>query len=434
VRERATSRLEPPLRAMFAVEREVMPANWPQPPPDWRTPRPSHRAMPMIHDPAVAQAAQQREVVFMTDTQFIGARRFGLYGAALFIAWTVFGLLSSAHFFLGYDEKEGLASFLSLADNVIVFYWGWALLTPVVLVAAGRISRTGMHRWQSWALLAATGIAVMLLHGLVHTTVVQVTGIDRSHVGGYSLIHYVQRHVGGDLATFAVLVGGYLLYDANRRARARDLEASKLSARLARADLELLQWNMHPHFLFNALNTVSTLVLKEENEAANRAITLISRYLRTGLAQRADTMVSVGEDVGRVMRYVEIEALRFGDALKLEVEAEGGAMDSLIPGSILQPIVENAIAHGSARDPGAAPIRIRVANRDGRLHLSVVNPGRGGAEIEDAAADSARFGLVYVRERLKQFYGDNARFDLTSDGNQTVASLDLPLGPPASLT
>ena len=388
----------------------------------------------MIRDPAVAQAAEPREVVSMTDTQFIGARRFALYGAALLIGWTVFGLLSSAHFFLGYDEKEGVAAFLSLADNVIVFYWGWALLTPVVLVAAGRISEKGMHRWQSWALLAVTGIAVMLLHGLVHTTVVQVTGIDRSHVGGYSLMHYVQRHGGGDLATFAVLVGGYLLYGANRRARARDLEASMLTARLARADLELLQWHMHPHFLFNALNTVSTLVLKGENDAANHAITLISRYLRSGLAQRADTLVSVGEDVGRVMRYVEIEALRFGDALKLEVEAEENALDSRIPGSILQPIVENAIAHGSAREVGAAPIRIRVAKRDGRLHLSVVNPGRGGAEIEDPSADSARFGLVYVRERLKQFYGGDARFDLAGDGNQTVASLDLPLSPPTSLS
>src|SRR5688572_30129023 len=157
----------------------------------------------MIHEVAVARAAEQREVVPMTDSQFIGTRRFALYGAALFAAWTVFGLLSSAHFFLGYDEKEGLASFLSLADNVIVFYWGWALLTPVVLIAAQRISEKGMERWQTWSLLAVTGIGVMLLHGLVHTIVVQVTGIDRSHVDGYSVLHYVQRHGGGDLATFA---------------------------------------------------------------------------------------------------------------------------------------------------------------------------------------------------------------------------------------
>ncbi len=354
----------------------------------------------------------------------------------LFAVWTVFGILSSAHFFFGYDKNSGLSGFLYLADNVIVFYWGWALLTPVVLAVARRLSESGMRRVYDWILLVAAAFGIMVLHGLIHTTVVDVVGIDR-HPEGYRLVDYLQRHGGGDLATFAVLVGGYLLYDANRKARARELAASKLSAQLARADLELLRWNLHPHFLFNALNTVSTLVMKGDNDKAGVAIEKISRFLRTGLAQRADSLVTVAQDVGVVKRYVEIEGLRFGDALQIDVMLEDGASDAAIPGALLQPLVENAITHGTARQAGSRPIRIHGRTKDDRLLLSVTNDGTAGAipptdETIHEAVDSARFGLRYVRERLKQFYGDDARFTLDSAGGETVALIDVPLIPPAS--
>ena len=363
----------------------------------------------------------------MADTKH-NAGRYLIAGLILFTGWTVFGVLSSAHFFFGYDKETDLAGFLQLADNVIVFYWGWAVLTPVVILVAHRISRFGMQRARDWALVVLAGVGVMVLHGIVHTTVVQVAGIDR-HPGGYTLLQYVQRHGGGDLATFAVLVGGYLLFEANRRARAREVAASRLTAQLARADLELLRWNLHPHFLFNALNTVSTLVLKGDNDRAGRAIELISRYLRSGLAQRADTLVTVAQDIGEVVRYVEIEALRFGDSLRLEVELEQGAGDASIPGALLQPLVENAIAHGSARESRTAPIRIRGSTRADRLLLTVTNPrnANGPPESSDSTADSARFGLRYVRERLRHFYGERATFTLASSGDETVATIDVPL-------
>ena len=357
-------------------------------------------------------------------------------GVLLFVGWTIFGFLSSAHFFFGYDKERGFSDFLYLADNVIVFYWGWALLTPLVMGVAARLSRSGMRRMQDWLLTALAGAGVMVLHGLIHTTVVQVVGIDR-HPGGYKLIDYLARHGGGDVATFAVLVGGYLLYDANRRARAREVAASELSARLARADLELLRWNLHPHFLFNALNTVSTLVLKGDNESAGMAIEKISRFLRSGLAQRADSLVTVAQDIEVVRRYVEIEALRFGGSLALDVQLDDGAGDAAIPGSLLQPLVENAITHGTVRETGSRPVRIHACTAGNRLLLSVTNEGAVNGmmapdETIHESVDSARFGLRYVRERLRQFYGDDARFTLESAGGETVALIDVPLHPSKS--
>jgi LytS/YehU family sensor histidine kinase len=280
-------------------------------------------------------------------------------------------------------------------------------------------------------ILAAAGIGVMLLHGVVHTALVRVFGLAHKEPAGISeLTGYAMRHGGGDLATFGVLVGAYLLFEANRRARARELAAAELATRLASADLELLRWHLHPHFLFNALNTVSTLVLKGETEAASSAITMISRYLRAGIAQRADSLVPLGDDIEMVRRYVDIETLRFGDSLRVEIHADEAALDTPIPGSLLQPVVENAITHGSVREPGSDPIRITATTGNARLKLTVSNPSSGERRADTAgdpeAPDSGRFGLRYVRERLRQFYGDRATFDLSRSGSVMVASFDLP--------
>ena len=387
----------------------------------------------MIGGSRVAAGTAHRDLIRMEWMEKPTPGRVALMLVVLFGAWTLFGLLSSAHFFFGYERASDFSGFLRMADNVIVFYWGWALLTPLVIFVAHRVAPEGMRRWRDWPIMLAAGVAVMLVHGLIHTTLVTASGLDL-HAGGYSLIQYIQRHGGGDLATYAVLVGGYLLFQANRRARARELAAAEIAGRLARADLELLRWNLHPHFLFNALNTVSTLVLKGDAEAANRAIALISRYLRAGLAQRADALTPLGEDISMVMRYMEIEALRFGDSLKVEVNADDDAMTALMPGSILQPLVENAVRHGGVREPGAGPIRIDAQIRGSRLVVAVHNTAttlekRGMTEVRstNGDADSARFGLRYVRERLKQFYGDEADFDLSTSDTGTVARIEVPL-------
>jgi LytS/YehU family sensor histidine kinase len=298
-----------------------------------------------------------------------------------------------------------------------------------VVLLARRLAGDGIRNWRNWMVVLAGSVAVMAVHGLIHTWATWLLGIDSgSGTGPHSLIDYAQRHGGGDLATFSVLVGGYLLFDANRRATARELAASELSARLAKADLELLRWNLHPHFLFNALNTVSTLVMKGANDDAGRTISLISRYLRSGMAQRADSMVTLSEDVALVKRYLEIESLRFGDSLRIEVDADADALEATLPGSILQPLVENAIAHGTVREAGSRPIRIDARIIDDRLLVSVSNPSNGDAPGHRATdADSARFGLRYVRERLRQFYGDDARFDLLMNAFETTATLDVPV-------
>jgi signal transduction histidine kinase len=338
--------------------------------------------------------------------------------------WTAFGLLSSAHFFFRKSTVEGDASFTDLASHILVFYWGWALLTPAVLYVARRAIRSGPSAShassRAWPIVALAAPVAVVAHGIWYLAVIRLVGVEPlARVSVPALRDYAMRHGGGDVATFAVLVGVQLLLEVNRRARERAVATSALEARLARADLELLRWQLHPHFLFNALNTVSTLVIKGETQPAERAISLISRYLRDALTQRADATTTLAEEMEVVRRYVAIETLRFGETLCVESRMDDVALGARVPGLIVQPLVENAIRHGLAR--GGA-ITVAATVRDSRLRLTVSDPGAGGTR--DAATDG--FGLRYVRERLQQFHGAGATLDLAIGAGGSVATLDLP--------
>jgi two-component system, LytTR family, sensor kinase len=356
----------------------------------------------------------------------------------LFGLWTVFGLLSSVHFFFqgGADARFG-----ETASHVVVFYWGWAILTPAVILLTRRVTSARYSVWRRAGVLALVGVVVVAVHSVLHPLLIRILGVDsQAQIDLAGLRSFGVRHGGGDLATFAVLVGAHMLFDASRRERGRAFASVVVQQQLARAELEVLRWQLHPHFLFNALNTVSTLVLKGDRDSADRAIGLIALYLRHALAQRADSMVPLREELATVNRYVDVERLRFGDTLTIQESVEASALDAYVPGLILQPLVENAIRHGIGRTVGQGPIRITAAIDSGRLCIGVTNPRVNGAPntgLDEAwghnavhsdadGQGSTQFGLRYVRERLHQFYGATASFDLVLGSSESTATLNLP--------
>ena len=343
---------------------------------------------------------------------------------ALFGAWTAFALLSSTHFFLGKAASDASASFADVAAHVVVFYWTWALVTPAVVGLARRAgAETGVRRW---LLVAAGGVIVPPAHGVLYLAAVRLLGIEpaiRATVA--QLGDHLLRHGGGDLATYGLLLGAVALYDSRRLAHERALAASALEARLARADLEILRWQLQPHFLFNALNTVSTLVIRRDAEAAERAVGLISRYLRGALARRADAMVTLAEELAIVDGYVQIEALRADRALRIVRHVADEALGQPVPGLLLQPLVENAIHHGTDAREGAA-VAISAAIEGERLVIRVIDPGTGRPPPPGDASSANGFGLRYVRERLRYFYGEAASLELALTPSDTVATVAVP--------
>jgi two-component system LytT family sensor kinase len=356
--------------------------------------------------------------------------RQSLLAAIVLYGWTVFGILSSAHFFLGEEAASGSALLADIAGHVLLFYWAWAAVTPLVWLVLRRAVNQGTSTHHRWAIIVLATPALIALHGVLYLAAVHLAGLaDETQAATSELANYVMRHAGGDLATVAVLVGVYLLFDARQRAQERKLESAALEARVAAADLELLRSQLQPHFLFNALNTVSTLVLRGDNESADVAIGRISRYLRSALEQRADVLVSVREELADVAQYFAIERLRFGDALCHDVRVDEDARNARIPALVVQPLVENAIRHGASPAGGATRIGILASIEDGRLRLRVRDPGSPRAAEQRGDTRDEGFGLRYVRGRVRHFYGVDASVTLEHSPTGTIATIDVPLAP-----
>jgi two-component system, LytTR family, sensor kinase len=355
--------------------------------------------------------------------------RRSLVAAIVLYGWTVFGILSSAHFFLGEEAGSGSASLADIAGHVLLFYWAWAAVTPLVFLVLRRAVNHDTSARHRWAIIALATPVIIAVHGALYLMAVHLAGVEeKTQTVAAELGAYVMRHAGGDLATVAVLAAVYLLFDARQRAHEREVASAALEARAAAADLELLRSQLQPHFLFNALNTVSTLVLRGDNSAADDAIGRISRYLRSALEQRADALVTVKEEIADVTQYFAIERLRFGDALCLDVRVEDGAREVRMPALIVQPLVENAIRHGLSPG-GATRIGVAAAVRDGRLRLRVCDPGRAGEADQGSVVCKEGFGLRYVRERVRHFYGSDGSVTLERSASGTVATVDIPLMP-----
>jgi signal transduction histidine kinase len=212
-----------------------------------------------------------------------------------------------------------------------------------------------------------------------------------------------------------------------RRAEERGRQAAELEARLADARLAALRMQLHPHFLFNTLNAISTLVHKDAR-AADEMIANLSELLRATLDTTAQE-IPLRQELDFLARYLEIQQARFGDRLRVEQEIDAAALDGLVPTLILQPIVENAIRHGIEPHARAGTISI-LARLEGRtLRLIVRDTGGGPA----AHQQTSGIGLANTQSRLQALHGSRARltFNTEADGRFAV-QLELPYRPAAA--
>lgn len=194
-----------------------------------------------------------------------------------------------------------------------------------------------------------------------------------------------------------------------RRFRERERRAILLESHLSQARLHALQAQLQPHFLFNALNAVATL-LRRDARAAQEALTSFSELLRLALSQSDRQEVLLSEDLRFVERYVEIQQTRLGDRFRFEQQVEPAALGCLVPALLLQPLVENALRHGIEPSSRPGTLRIEVTRQDARLRLSVEDDGVGLAEAKDQPATG--IGLANLRARLEALYGSQQKVEM----------------------
>jgi LytS/YehU family sensor histidine kinase len=228
-----------------------------------------------------------------------------------------------------------------------------------------------------------------------------------------------------NVLTYCAILCISLALDYYRRYRERELRAYQLEARLAQAQLQVLKMQLHPHFLFNTLHAISTLMHRDV-EAADRMIARLSDLLRISLETVGVQEVPLKQELELLEKYLEIEQTRFQERLGVKLEIEPETLDARVPNLILQPLVENAIRHGII--PRATPglIEIHARRDNGTLQLEVRDNGRGLPAAEEGTMKEG-LGLSNTRARLKQLYGAEHRFSLCNNpAGGLVVSLTIP--------
>jgi ligand-binding sensor domain-containing protein len=210
-----------------------------------------------------------------------------------------------------------------------------------------------------------------------------------------------------------------------RRRREREVVAARLESQLAQAQLQVLEMQVQPHFLFNTLNSISVLI-RTDPEKAVRMIGRLSEFVRLGLDRSGKQEIPLHEELKLVERYLEIESVRFADRLTVRQSADEGTLDALVPSMILQPLVENAVRHGISRRRGPVMISVEAARQNGELRMSVRDTGAGLPEGWNEH-EARGIGLSNTRSRLEQLYGSRFRFRLDRDPEGgTVAEVAIP--------
>jgi two-component system, LytTR family, sensor kinase len=340
--------------------------------------------------------------------------------------WLIYALLTIANhaFDPGPPDRrpDGTLTtwvFIELAEAAL-----WALLTPLIVSLAGRARSEHMSRGLHFLLLALVGVLIALgvsvvgheLRDLLMQRPPRADGSDRGRGPPlwYGFLNALVIYLG-------VLAAG-LARAYSLRLGARREQATQLQAQLAEARLEALRSQLDPHFLFNTLNAVSSLV-ERDPRGVRRMITRLSELLRFSMEDAREPEITLRRELDLLDRYLDIMQVRFPGLNVLRL-LDDHALDVMVPSMILQPLVENAIRHGVEKMTEPGRIEIEALLEGETLVMRVTDNGPGIAESSPGPSDGV--GLRNTRARLEQLYGADGRFSLARVNELTVAEVRLP--------
>jgi two-component system, LytTR family, sensor kinase len=296
--------------------------------------------------------------------------------------------------------------------------WYVSLLSAPLFVVLGRHFPFERGRWP----ISLAGFTVVIVALAAGTAFAQhrLTYAGAPLVpplGGYLLAAGLTS-----LLPFVAMAAVAQALEARTRARDRELESALVKAELVEARLAALTARLQPHFLFNTLQGISTLI-PHDPTAADRMLTQLSDLLREVLRHGERRYVTLEEELAVLRPYLDISKARFGPRLQLHVEIEEGARSALVPFFLLQPLVENALEHGAGDRSGPATVRIAATRYGDRLRMSVTDDGPG----LDPHGLQPGLGLSNTRARLAQLYGDAGVVELHGpDGGGLEVRIEIP--------
>lgn len=309
-----------------------------------------------------------------------------------------------------------------LLTQLIHWYvWGGLLLVIVPLLR--KISYERIGRFPAVALIFLMGIPGALLHGVVEYSAIYLVWIPLNFQMISSFGSFMSDHFITDYFTFWGIAGIGLSFDYFGKYRDREVVAARLSSQLANAQLATLRMQLRPHFLFNTLNGIATLMRRDVDQAEQMLVWL-GELLRATLDLGEQNEIHLGKELEILHKYLQIEQVRFPERLQFQVDVPVDLQNAVVPALILQPLVENSIIHGVAPLSRPVMIQISASRKDNQLCLVVHDNGLGAQNMV-----AERIGLSNTRQRLRQLYGLRADCQiLSSDGFTVILNIPFRIG------
>jgi sensor histidine kinase YesM len=319
---------------------------------------------------------------------------------------------------------------------------GWAGYF-VLRILSGVANAMGWTYVVHTALLTATGYSITLLMGAIFRRLIRMKLIITwtvsvalvliaagifSSIETWSHATFLEpgarpgglRFLGSILLTSAILVAWTALYYSINYYLILEEQTDRLlrlEHQASSAQLAMLRYQLNPHFLFNTLNSISTLVLLKQTERANAMLSRLSSFLRYTLVNEPTGSVTVAQEVETLKLYLEIEKMRFEDRLRPRFEIDPEVARARLPSLLLQPLVENAIKYAVTPQEEGADIEVAARRSGDRVLIRVKDTGPGAEDHWVKAQESTGVGLANIRDRLTQAYGTDQRFDTESNGS-----------------
>jgi two-component system, LytTR family, sensor kinase len=344
-------------------------------------------------------------------------------------------LVFASQAYIGFRTRGVSIPFVSFLLLELCHWYLWAIAAPVVWSLPRRWPLRSGARLKNAVryVLTAVPVVIWVIGGNLTAYLVIVNlpifdgwypGFDRSL--RTSALIFLALYVHVELLVYAAILAVSHAVHAQAELQARERDTMRLSSELASARLQVLTAQLQPHFLFNALHTIGSLILQRKNDRAMEILAELGELLRITLDRRSAELITLRDEIAHLTRYLRIEEARFADRLTVHWNVDPATLDALVPPLLLQPIVENALKHGVAKRTGQTTIEIAATSVADQLRVSVYNDGPllpGEWRLDTAAG----YGLRNVHERLLT-RSAKCRLQLQNVDNQGVrATIEMPM-------
>src|SRR6266566_3411368 len=350
------------------------------------------------------------------ETQAVAARPGRAHTwIVLFLVYTLIAVLLTGYKYLDDLTRQHPGTFYLRVLEEGTGVYSVFLLLPLVF----RYARVYLFERKGWLKLGLFHLAAAIAFSAAHTSMMAISRHFLSPLMGlgpydYGIMSYrYPMEFSNDLIGFTVIVGLYSFYQRLRIAQAQQLAAAELQTKLVQSQLENLRLQLQPHFLFNTLNTISS-VMYEDVRAADAMIAQLSDLLRLTLQASRAHEIPLGEELEITRLYLDLMQKRFENKLCVTYAIDPSLNETLVPQLILQPLLENSLRHGMKSGNGAMELSITAHRENGSLILQVCDTGCGLAGDNPAQLFGRGLGLSNIRDRLAHLYGELQEFSIAN--------------------